>query len=492
MNRLLLAALVPAALLASGCAANLSKHAMAGDLKAMNARLEQKPSKRELGGALILGAAAGQYDAVKLLLLAGADVGARDNVLNTPLHAAAMRGSGDIIRLLKKHGGYLEARDKHGYTPLILAAKWKRLGAVEALLQAGADPNARNNVGDGALHWAANKGDPNIVAALLKGGADPELSGASGGKAHSIAESNGNHSSAVLIRQAIERRIAALTGASQPAQAAAAPAAPAAAPAPAGPPPVIAPSYKSSEREQDFAVVVGVEKYADLPEARFAERDAEAVREHLIALGYPPRNVVVLTGAKATKTGLIKNLETWLPNNVGPDSNVFFFYSGHGAPEPRTGSAYLLPSDGDPQYLEDTGYPLKRLYDKLSALKAKRVVVALDSCFSGAGGRSVLAKGTRPLVSKIDLGAMKPGKLLALTASAGDQISGTDEDAGHGLFTAHLLRGLNGAAARSDGGVTVDSLYRYLSFKVADDARRANREQVPQLFPQGGAEVRLR
>jgi uncharacterized caspase-like protein len=235
-----------------------------------------------------------------------------------------------------------------------------------------------------------------------------------------------------------------------------------------------------------------VETYADLPQARFAERDAEAVREHLIALGYPPRNVVVLTGAKATKTGLIKNLETWLPNNVGPDSNVFFFYSGHGAPEPRSGSAYLLPSDGDPQYLEDTGYPLKRLYDKLSALKAKRVVVALDSCFSGAGGRSVLAKGTRPLVSKIDLGAMKPGKLLALTASAGDQISGTDEEAGHGLFTAHLLRGLNGAAAKADGSVTLDSLYRYLSYKVADDARRANREQVPQLFPQGAAEVKLR
>lgn len=491
MRSLSTAALLAAALsVLTGCAGwGVVAAAKRGDPIALGKALEGKPSpsKAQLGEALIEASFYGPLESVNMLLLAGADVESTLDRLrfNRPLHGAALAGQVEIIRKLRRSGAGLDARNSNGDTPLMLAA-WKRQPrAVEALLGLGADPNLVNRQNNTALNMAAGKGDIASVTALLKAGADPEHRGYEG-TPHQQAEKAGFVSAAAVLRQAVERRIAGLTGALPAPAALAAPA------APAGPPPVIAPSYRSAERAQDFAVVVGVEKYADLPEARFAERDAQAMREHLLALGYPARNVVLLLGAKATKTGLIKNIETWLPNNVSESSTVFFYYSGHGAPEPRSGDAYLLPSDGDPQYLPDTGYPLKRLYEKLSELKARRVLVALDSCFSGAGGRSVLAKGTRPLVGKIELGAVRPGKLLALTASAGDQVSGADEDAGHGLFTAHLLRGLNGAGAGTDGAVTLDSLYRYIARTVADEARRANREQVPQLFPQGGAEVRLR
>ncbi len=241
-----------------------------------------------------------------------------------------------------------------------------------------------------------------------------------------------------------------------------------------------APRYKLAVRPDDFAVVVGVERYNDLPEAKYAERDAAAVHAHLLALGYPERNIVQLTGAAASKAGLLKNLETRLPALVKEDSTVFFYYSGHGAPDAATGKAYLLPADGDPQYLEDTGYPLARLYQKLGALRAKRVIVALDSCFSGAGGRSVLAPGTRPLVTRLDTGRV-PAKIVALTASAANQISGTLDEQGHGAFTYYLLRGLNGAAKDADGRVTVSSLYDYVAPNVQDAARRQNRDQQPQL-----------
>jgi len=50
---------------------------------------------------------------------------------------------------------------------------------------------------------------------------------------------------------------------------------------------VDAPKYKDAEQPQNFAVIVGVEKYVDLPAAQFAERDAAAVHAHLLALGYP-------------------------------------------------------------------------------------------------------------------------------------------------------------------------------------------------------------
>lgn len=250
------------------------------------------------------------------------------------------------------------------------------------------------------------------------------------------------------------------------------------------------PSYRLPERAEDFAVVVGVESYPNLPPAEFAERDAKAVREHFRALGVPERNLVFLSGRDASRAGLAKNLETWLPMNVKESSTVWFYFSGHGAPDPTSGDAYLIPADGDPQFLKDTAYPLKRLYEKLGALKARRVLVALDACFSGVGERSLLAKGTRPLVARVDLGGL-PANVAALSAADGHEVSGTLESQGHGLFTYYWLKGLNGAAAGTDGAITWRGLHEWLTPRVQDEARRQNRLQTPRLL--GAADgLRLR
>ncbi len=255
---------------------------------------------------------------------------------------------------------------------------------------------------------------------------------------------------------------------------------------------VDSPSYRVEPDPDKFALIIGIEKYSELPEARFAERDAQAVRSHLAALGFPERNIVSVIGPKATKSAFSKNIETWLPKNVSANSTVFVYFSGHGAPEPGTGQAYLVPWDGDPQFLEESAYPLKRLHERLGKLKAKRVILAMDACFSGAGGRSVLAKGTRPLVTRVEISPAASGKIVSLSAAASDQVSGTLEEAGHGLFTYYLLKGLNGAAAAPGGGVTLGSLYDYISPRVQDEARRQNREQSPQLLPRGGEPTGLR
>ena len=125
---------------------------------------------------------------------------------------------------------------------------------------------------------------------------------------------------------------------------------------------------------------------------RLFKSDAGLVKDYLKALGFQERNIEFITDDRATFSGITKTIEAWLPNRVKKDSRIFVYYSGHGAPEPKTGDAYIVPFDGDPNYLEVTGYPLKRLYDKLGKLEAQEVIVLLDSCFSGAGGRSVLAK----------------------------------------------------------------------------------------------------
>lgn len=248
---------------------------------------------------------------------------------------------------------------------------------------------------------------------------------------------------------------------------------------------VEAPAFRLPEDESKFAIVVGVESYQSLPKAEHAGRDAKSVKTHLLALGYPERNIVLLTDQQAGKSGLEKYLESWLQRNTTEDSKVLFYFSGHGAPNPEDGQAYLMPWDGDPKFLEATGYPVKRLYAKLNALKAKRVLVAMDACFSGVGGRSVVARGTRPLVGKVDAGEGVAGRVAALTASANDEVTGTDEASGHGLFTYQLLKALN---AR-EGKATIKDLFDALSPKVRDAARRDNRDQTPQLIGNGAVSL---
>jgi hypothetical protein len=240
------------------------------------------------------------------------------------------------------------------------------------------------------------------------------------------------------------------------------------------------PNYSSQPRPDDFAIVIGVEKYSEIAPAPYAESDAALVKSHLLALGVPERNIVHLAGDKAGKTSIEKYVDNWLPRLVKPQSRVYFYFSGHGAPDVKTGQAYLVPWDGDPNFLETTGYPVARLYKRLQALPAKQILVAMDACFSGAGGRSVLATGARPLVTKIDAG-MAGGQVTALTASAVNEISGTVESARHGAFTYFLAQGLN-TAVDGAGRVTARSLHGYLKPLVLDEARRLNRDQTPQLL----------
>lgn len=250
------------------------------------------------------------------------------------------------------------------------------------------------------------------------------------------------------------------------------------------------PSYRNPEDPNQYAIVVGIEKYlSDIPEAQFANRDAQAMRDHLVALGYPPRNIKFLTDGRASKSSMEAYLEDWLPKNVNSDSRVFFYFSGHGAPDVESNQAYLVPADGDPSYLKKTGFPLKRLYADLNALPVKRVVIALDSCFSGAGGRSVLAEGTRPLISTIDTGISRDSKLLLFAAASSSQITSTIRDKGHGSFTYYFLKGLGGSAADKNGVVTARSLFDYLKPKVEDEASRQNREQTPMIEGVGSTEL---
>lgn len=247
------------------------------------------------------------------------------------------------------------------------------------------------------------------------------------------------------------------------------------------------PASKVPVKDHAYAVIVGVEDYRDLPKVDYAKRDAEMVRRYLVkALGYREQNIVTILNDRVTRSQLEARLEKWLPKQVAesPDAEVFVYYGGHGAPDPNSNQAFLVPYDGDPAFLETTAYPLKRLYQVLGDLPAKQVMLVMDSCFSGAGGRSVIAKGARPMLITVEDPLLAAQNMVVWSAAAGNQISTAFPEKRHGLFTYYFLKGLQGEAdANKDGAVDVAELYAYLKPQVETAARRMHSEQSPQLLP---------
>ncbi|XP_047100960.1 ankyrin-3-like [Schistocerca piceifrons] len=104
----------------------------------------RSPSEEERGRRLIKAAKVGAVEEVRLLLAAGADVAARDEVFGfTALHFAAERGDAAVVRLLLSAASDPSGRDQWGWTPLHWAAQNGHAEAAAALLQAGADRGAR-------------------------------------------------------------------------------------------------------------------------------------------------------------------------------------------------------------------------------------------------------------------------------------------------------------------------------------------------------------
>ena len=106
-------------------------------------------------------------------LRAGADLNARGEYDNTPLHLAAWRTKDpSVVAVLLKAGADLAAQNEGKFTPLHAAAVNENSAVIRMLLKAGADLHARDKYRSTPLHVAHASGNPDVVAILIKAGAN--------------------------------------------------------------------------------------------------------------------------------------------------------------------------------------------------------------------------------------------------------------------------------------------------------------------------------
>jgi hypothetical protein len=239
-------------------------------------------------------------------------------------------------------------------------------------------------------------------------------------------------------------------------------------------------------------------RYKEIPEVKYADNDARVVKQYLVkTLGYKESNVIFKLDATKAEFeqifGIRGNAGGKLHEYVKPGkSDIFIYYSGHGAPDPNTMKGYFIPSDCDSSRFSLNGYPLDVFYENISKLPARSITIVLDACFSGTtnSGKPLL-KSASPFGIKVANPTVAKGNTISMTSSEGDQISSWYDDKHHGLFTYYFLKGLGGSADKNkDRKLTYDELFKYVSDNtegVPYMARRLHegRKQIPTM--QGAA-----
>ena len=244
-----------------------------------------------------------------------------------------------------------------------------------------------------------------------------------------------------------------------------------------------------------IAVVIGNRDYvhANVPKVAYAIRDATVMRDYLIkTFGFKKGNILFYENATQADFnslfGTEKEHKGRLFDLVKPEkSDVFIYYSGHGAPEIESKQGYFVPVDCDPARVKLNGYSLNLFYKNVSQIPANSFTIVIDACFSGISHGGSLLGAISPIFPTVENPMTLLPNAVVMTAARSDEVSGWYPEKRHGLFTYFFLKGISGDAdADKNRELTVKELKNFLRDSTEGIpywARRLHsKEQHPDVF----------
>ncbi|MBW4496622.1 MAG: caspase family protein [Oscillatoria princeps RMCB-10] len=175
----------------------------------------------------------------------------------------------------------------------------------------------------------------------------------------------------------------------------------------------------AQDTPRKLALLVGINDYpstAGFSKLQGCVTDVNLQRKLLIyRFGFNPKDILTLTDAQATRTGILEAFEEHLIEQAKPGDVVVFHYSGHG-------SQVIDPDQDSPDGLNSTfvpvdsklpsGFPSQggvvqditghTLFLLMAALQTENVTAVLDSCHSGGGTRGNLTVRSRAGGKKLE------------------------------------------------------------------------------------------
>jgi len=228
-----------------------------------------------------------------------------------------------------------------------------------------------------------------------------------------------------------------------------------------------------------YALIIGNNRYQQLPKLETAEHDATEMGK-VLSNQYGFKTKLLLN---ATRTDIMHAL-TYYRKKMQHNDSLLIFYAGHGHLDEMADEGYWLPVDADAE--DPTNWlSVASIASSIKAITARHVIIIADSCFSGK-----LTRGAGITYIK-DSGYYQR---LALKRSRTTLVSGGLEpvsDGGgqnnHSVFTSALLNILKSNNSLLDGSTLFTKIRRPVILNADQtpeygDVRKAGHEGGDFLF----------
>ena len=210
-----------------------------------------------------------------------------------------------------------------------------------------------------------------------------------------------------------------------------------------------------------WAIAIGINQYQLFQPLSCAQADAEALEDFLVTeAGFLPKHCLLMTDTSPpigdrstypTKENILLLLEDLAATSWQPEDYLWLFFSGYGVN--YKGKDYLMPAEGNPELVQETGIELRSLMQSLQ-LAELNVLLLLDiNRAFGTQADAPVGEETIELAQEL--------QLATILSCQPEQFSHESSELGHGFFTAVLLEAL-----RSGNGSNLADLESYLSLIV--------------------------
>jgi tetratricopeptide (TPR) repeat protein len=245
-------------------------------------------------------------------------------------------------------------------------------------------------------------------------------------------------------------------------------------------PPNIAalPRASATDPGARIALVIGNDRYEQVPSLQKAVNDARAIGAALEQIGF-----TVIRAENANRRTMNQRLVEF-SNRVNRGDTAFFYFAGHGVEIKSVN--YLLPTDtptaveGEEALITSEGIAADGIIDLLQGRGARVAVMVLDACrenpFKKAGSRGI-GRGT-------GLGQMAPsseGVFVVFSAGYGqealDRLSDSDPNP-NSVFTRSFVRLL------ATPGMSMQEIAKATQGEVRRLAASVNHVQLPAYYDQ--------
>ncbi len=214
---------------------------------------------------------------------------------------------------------------------------------------------------------------------------------------------------------------------------------------------------------QHACISIGIDRYQFFQPLSFAGADAQAMVDFFVSEeAWEPEKCLLMTDDSTPINGnstypnqqnIEQCLNNWCWEILQPGDFLWFFFSGYGVSV--NDNEYLIPLDGDPQAIEQTGISLTKLYRQFNA-PGLNVMTFLDVNRSqGSGSHQGFGEVAAQLSQEFNI--------PTFLSCHSNEFSHEAANLKHGVFTAALIEAL-----RFYPDLSIESLRSHLNSRVPE------------------------